>query len=441
MRLRTKIIIHSIVLFAATMLSGITAAFHLPAWLHIAAAAVFLFANILPDPLCRLPARLKVEQGGILLLCAFLFLLFADIAAFIAGIVWVYGWFSPVFWIEAVLIFGTELVLFWNGITRIYLTSSMLGTNWRIIGILCGMIPIANIIVLLHIIRIAAAEVQREDARIQANESRKNLAVCRTRYPILLVHGIFFRDMDRFNYWGRIPEELEKNGAVLFYGNQQSSINVRDSGKEIADRIMEILAETGCEKVNIIAHSKGGLDSRYAISCLGMAPYVASLTTINTPHRGCIYAEWLLHHTPGSVTGGIANQYNRTFLKLGDTAPDFLGSVADLTAEKCRSFNEEVPDMPSVYYQSTGSKINTVMTNIFPLNFSNVIAKYFDGPNDGLVSLESAKWGERFMVLQSDCPDGISHGDVIDLMRHDKPDFDVREFYVQLVSDLKKRNF
>lgn len=40
--------------------------------------------------------------------------------------------------------------------------------------------------------------------------------------------------------------------------------------------------ETGCEKVNIIAHSKGGLDSRYAISRLGMDQYTASLTTINS---------------------------------------------------------------------------------------------------------------------------------------------------------------
>ena len=62
------------------------------------------------------------------------------------------------------------------------------------------------------------------------------------------------------------------------------------SGKELAARIRQLVEETGCEKVNIIAHSKGGLDSRAAIAHCGMAPYVATLTTINTPHRGCIFA-------------------------------------------------------------------------------------------------------------------------------------------------------
>ena len=59
-------------------------------------------------------------------------------------------------------------------------------------------------------------------------------------------------------------------------------------GEDIKKKILEVIEKTGCEKVNIIAHSKGGLDSRYAISILGMDKYTASLTTISTPHRGCI---------------------------------------------------------------------------------------------------------------------------------------------------------
>lgn len=77
---------------------------------------------------------------------------------------------------------------------------------------------------------------------------------------------------------------------------------MEDSGRELAERIRQIVEETGCGKVNIIAHSKGGLDSRAAIAHCGMDPYVAILTTINTPHRGCIFAEYLLgqlHRNPG----------------------------------------------------------------------------------------------------------------------------------------------
>lgn len=35
--------------------------------------------------------------------------------------------------------------------------------------------------------------------------------------------------------------------------------------------------------------------------------------------------------------------------------------------------------------------------------------------------------------------EGISHGDMIDLMREDVPGFDVREFYMELVKGLKAR--
>ena len=101
-----------------------------------------------------------------------------------------------------------------------------------------------------------------------------------------MVHGVFFRDFEHLNYWGRIPEELEKNGAVIYYGNHNSAAAVRDSAKELAARIHQIVNETGCGKVNVIAHSKGGLDTRATIALTDIAPYVASLTTINTPHRG-----------------------------------------------------------------------------------------------------------------------------------------------------------
>ncbi len=333
----------------------------------------------------------------------------------------------------------TEAMVFWNGILRIYATSAQIGIKWRITGVICGWIPVMNLLVLGKLIRLAYDEVLLETDKILKNKERRTEKICSTRYPILMVHGVFFRDFRYFNYWGRIPAELTRNGANIYYGNHQSAASVADSGKELAERIRQILQETGSEKVNIIAHSKGGLDCRYAISRLGMAPYVASLTTINTPHRGCIFADYLLEKIPKSLQKKVASGYNRALKKMGDEHPDFMAAVTNLTASFCRKFNEEVQDCQEVFYQSVGSKLNVAHGGRFPLNFTHQLVKYFDGPNDGLVSEISFPWGESYTFLTVPGKRGISHGDMIDLNRENIAEFDVREFYVELVQQLKKR--
>ena len=201
---------------------------------------------------------------------------------------------NSLFWESLVFCIGVNFIIFWNGILCVYLTSAQLGIKLRIIGIICGMIPIANLVALFFIIKTTTRECLFEVKREQRNRQRYGQEICSTKYPILMVHGVFFRDTKYFNYWGRIPKELEANGAKIFYGNHHSASSVADSAAELKARITEILSETKAEKVNIIAHSKGGLDCRYAISKLGLSDQVASLTTINTPHRGCLFADYLL---------------------------------------------------------------------------------------------------------------------------------------------------
>lgn len=194
---------------------------------------------------------------------------------------------NPRLWLlNTLYVFIIEAIVFWNGMLRIYVSSSQLNIKWRVIGALCGFIPVVNLIVLAKMIRIVSKEVSCENEKILKNENRREEQICQTKYPLLLVHGVFFRDSDYFNYWGRIPKELQANGAAIYYGNHPSAASVEDSAKELDARIRQIISETKCEKVNIIAHSKGGLDCRYALSALGTDAYVASLTTINTPHRG-----------------------------------------------------------------------------------------------------------------------------------------------------------
>ena len=122
-----------------------------------------------------------------------------------------------------------ESVLFWIGIVFVYTTSIQLDAKTRIFGAILGWIPIANIFMLIHMLSITTDEYTFEQKKRQINEKRKSEQLCKTKYPILLVHGVFFRDFKHFNYWGRIPDELEANGATIFYGNHNSAASVDDS--------------------------------------------------------------------------------------------------------------------------------------------------------------------------------------------------------------------
>ena len=383
--------------------------------------------------------RLKICCHGGTMLCVFvLSALISLIYHIVMAFVLIPDNYITYIW-SAVFCICTEAIVFFNGIISVYCTSLQLGVKLRVVGLLCGMIPVANLFALRKIISTVMEEAIFEAEKEALNESRRALQICKTKYPILLVHGVFFRDTQYFNYWGRVPKELEANGAQIFYGEHQSAASVEDSAIELNRRIKNIVSETGCEKLNIIAHSKGGLDCRYAIAKLDAEPYVASLTTINTPHRGCIFADYLLSKIPAAVKNRVAATYNAALRRLGDQNPDFIAAITDLTATACEKYDAELTVLPPIYCQSVGSRLNKATSGKFPLNFSYNLVKHFDGGNDGLVSENAFAWGEKstFITVQGDR--GVSHGDMIDLNRENIKGFDVREFYVGIVSDLKQR--
>ena len=418
------------------------------AWLGgLLALAGFVYINFCPLPKTAPTKRIRYLAEG----CELLWLFAVSFALTLCvQPVWLWWAFAEtggrdgavfVVLLDLLLAVCSLCVLFWNGMIRVYLTSVQLGVKHRVLAALCGRIPLVNLWYLMKIIRITGDEAEFETEKWELDAVRAESEICKTKYPILMVHGVFFRDFRYLNYWGRIPKELSRNGAAVYYGQQQSAAAVEDSGKELAERIRQIVKETGCEKVNIIAHSKGGLDSRAAISHCSMAPYVATLTTINTPHRGCIFAEYLLDKVPQAVREKIAAAYNAALRKVGDPNPDFLAAVTDLTESACLRRNEVTPDIPGVVYESVMSYCKKAQHGKFPLNMTYPIVKHFDGLNDGLVSVESAKWGEKFTLLEPQGKRGISHGDVVDLNRENIRGFDVREFYVKLAADLKRRGY
>lgn len=399
---------------------------------------ISIFPSVLNKKL--LDKKLSIVRDGYRLLIMFLVNIFMDIILYL-NIILRYVIDTKALLINLGILIVILSIIFTTGIIRVYLFSNQLGIKYRIIGIILSLVPIAHIVMLVIIIKICIDEVKFENEKIKLNKSRENKEVCKTKYPILLVHGIFFRDFEKLNYWGRIPEELVKNGATVYYGNHSSSLAIKDSALELADRIKQIIKETNCEKVNVIAHSKGGLDTRYAISNLGMDKYIASLTMINTPNHGCIFADYLMTKAPKRLKNRIAKGYNFTLRKLGDKEPDFLAGVTDLTQKETEKLNKQMKNSNKVYYQSYGSILNHASSSTLPFNLSGAFVKNFDGKNDGVVGIESFPIEKDFTLIETTNPRGLSHVDVTDLNKENIKGFDVREFYVNLVQNLKDKGY
>lgn len=268
---------------------------------------------------------------------------------------------------------------------------------------------------------------------------------CKTIYPIVLIHGAGFRDLKWPLYWGRIPDVLTKQGADIFYGLQDGWGSIETNAYAIAKRIDDILAETGAKKVNLIAHSKGGLEARMVASSLGYGEKIASITTIATPHHGSKTIDKLLM-MPHGLFNIAALAVNNWIRILGDKKPDFMRVCEDFTTASMVDFNRKNPDVPGVFYQSYVCVMSHPFSDIM-LSTANFVLNKIEGPNDGLVSVESASWGENIHILRSDCFRGISHLDATDFRRRafsskvKSAVSDICDVYVQIVSELKKRGF
>ena len=164
--------------------------------------------------------------------------------------------------------------------------------------------------------------------------------------PLVLHHGIFnvfnFK-LGKFKlctFSSAVENAIAGRGHRLIVSKVHPTAGIATRAgelKEIILRDLELLGRPN-EPVILIAHSMGGLDARYMISCLGMAPRVAALVTISSPHRGNAFADWCQRHL-GQRLGGF---------ELARHLGLDVQAVNDLTIASCRRFNEEVPDSPGV---------------------------------------------------------------------------------------------
>ena len=141
------------------------------------------------------------------------------------------------------------------------------------------------------------------------------------KYPILLVHGVALKDIKFFKAFGRIESILKNEGYKVYTSTQDGFGTIENNAEQLKIQINEILIKENIDKINIIAHSKGGLDIKYLIENLDMQDNIASLTTLCTPFKGSIIATKLLL-LPKLIKNTVAFFLNTTYKIFKMVSPE-----------------------------------------------------------------------------------------------------------------------
>lgn len=247
-----------------------------------------------------------------------------------------------------------------------------------------------------------------------------------TRYPILLVHGLFgFERIGHFELFHDVKEALKTAENRVFVPHLSATHNNEMRGEQLLAQIDRVLRGTGASKVNLIGHSQGALTARYAAA---LAPHaVASVTSVSGPNHGSELADFLRKalvpgQLPELVAHNIATLFG-DFLSLLSGSVNLpqnaLAALNALTTEGVGAFNDKFSQgLPSTWGGDGPGKVNGVhyysWSGVLPANdlpsldpiqgVHRALSQYFitEGQqNDGFVGRFSSHLGQ---VIRSDYP-------------------------------------
>ncbi len=258
------------------------------------------------------------------------------------------------------------------------------------------------------------------------------------KYPVFFCHG--------FGTTGNLIQAsplhdpcmmFRARGIIAFAPNIVPFATIETRAKNWVSLINTLSEKYGFEKFNVIAHSMGGLDIRYVLGHSLDEGKIASLTTVATPHRGAYLANFVLK-APGTIAEKLADLVDW----YGDGVfPEekshAMNAVQQLTTDYVQNvFNQETrgTDIPIFSYSAAvGKGTKRSLNPIFRIQNSIIYDK--EGPNDGFVSVESAKWGEHLGTIN------LSHAHQINIQvsKDYKPVYN--NFWINAAKTLQKKGF
>jgi triacylglycerol lipase len=258
-----------------------------------------------------------------------------------------------------------------------------------------------------------------------------------TKYPILLIHGLFGSDrIGAFDIFHSIVPALENAGCRVYVPVLSGVFENEARGEQLLDQIERFMKRTGYLKANLIGHGQGALTARYAAAI--RPDRVASVTSVCGPNHGSEAIDALaLAMTPGELPEPRSIQmladYDRLLRLIN---PESRGSGASLYLLKELStytvarFNRRYPQgLPAEWGGEGAEQVNGVnyyswsgcLQGTLPDEGQNAFdplhlalrshARLFEREtehNDGLVGRYSSHLGK---VIRSDYP--LDHVDAI----------------------------
>jgi len=215
-----------------------------------------------------------------------------------------------------------------------------------------------------------------------------------TKPVLVFVHGLHGKAQ---NWWGATTyygtNDMYAKAYAAGYrtafvslddetGGPSSSIST--NGATLSRQIDVILRHYGVSSVNIIAHSKGGLDSNSAAIHNGASTKIQKIVTLSSPHRGAELANLAYSWWAGWLAN-LLGQRDAGLASLQTSSVDYFRSITDSKAE-----NSNVR-----FYTSGGTHHGPSLSSLWW--GGDYLSLY--GPNDGAVTVARSTHPRQYARL------------------------------------------
>ncbi|MFD3510129.1 esterase/lipase family protein [Nocardia sp. NPDC058666] len=217
--------------------------------------------------------------------------------------------------------------------------------------------------------------------------------------PVVLLHGTWMNAYNGYAYMGQPIKDagyctftfnygrsgmMEGGGLGSFLPGVMGTGYIEDSAKQTAAFVDRVLAATGADEVDIVAHSQGGSMANHYTKFVGGAAKVKNLITFGATHHG----------TSLDGIGALGRMVNNLGIDVLGPVEIFVGHAGiqqTVGSDFVKNLNANGDTVPGIDYTIVGTRYDEV-TNPYELTFLD------QGPGSTVNNI----------VLQEGCEQDIS---------------------------------